>query len=1033
MAKKNKLKMSNKAFRVLHGIGIFLLVLVIAIANAVGSLGKGLLNSYVSKGTTSVVVPSDKASWDGAYYDVQYASADEAKEAAYAVAREIQDEGTVLLANNGVLPLAAGSTVRPFGYAYENPIYGQLTTGGSAKMAKDPVTPEQGLSAFTIDTAAVERMHGAEVVATIEAPGTKAAGEAGSLLGGDCKLYEYDSSIYDGLAPAEAGTTGIVFITRAGQEGQDQKHDAYEDGTPHYLALSENEKGAIAASKATCDNTIVIYVGSATMEFGELMSGEYAVDAIVYYGHCGDRGMEALSDILTGAVNPSGRTVDIWPADLTAGPTYSAIGIHTYDNLPTTSGSYTDGGEFMRTFNEYREGVYMGYRWYETADEVDPSFDYDANVVFPFGHGLSYTTFDKTLDSVVEKDGTVTVTVTVTNTGDYAGKDVIEIYTTSPYTELDEQLGIEKPARVLAAFDKTMLLEPGQSQTVELTFATEDLASYSYAHDNGNGTVGCYVLEAGDYAVSLCENSHDVIDSATVTVDETVFYDGSDNDHVRDAEKEMQADLDAEGNAIIDDGTTFQAASNHFQSMSDYMVKESELLTRSDWANTQPDVPETRSIPEAYTDRHDLYNTFDPETDPEYGNVEGSLVYAAEAPVSGADNGLTAADLRGADYDDPRWELLLDQIDWNADAENIKLNFSGDAYMTQPINSIGLPGTTDEDGANGLKVPGGPDQGYDLAKSSSTGFAPLMASTWNTELVYRMAAAFGQEALANGISGWYSPAINLHRSAFSGRVFEYYSEDPLLSGKIAAAAVSGAGDQGMYCYLKHFALNETDTGRSQLICTWADEQTMRELYLRPFEIAFREARMTVNYSGEDGTMQSRVMRAGTAVMASQTCLGTQLGHTNRALLTDLLRGEWGFEGMVISDYWTWNGDNHRDLAMRNGCDTYLNMPMSLLWSISDYDSATSRTAMRQAIHDTAYAVVNSNAMQGAVPGSTFKVSPASWQYVIWAITLVAALLIANAIRMIVKRGRDELAHPELYKRGRRAEAKLQKKLAKLGA
>lgn len=320
------------------------------------------------------------------------------------------------------------------------------------------------------------------------------------------------------------------------------------------------------------------------------------------------------------------------------------------------------------------------------------------------------------------------------------------------------------------------------------------------------------------------------------------------------------------------------------------------------------------------------------------------------------------------------------------------------------------------------------------AETSASGpFAPLMASTWNAELVYRMAAAFGQESLQHGINGWYSPAINLHRSAFSGRVFEYYSEDPLLSGKLAAAAVSGAGDQGMYCYLKHFALNETDTGRSQLICTWADEQTMRELYLRPFEIAFREARMTVNYSAEDGSMASKVMRAGNAVMASQTCLGTQLGHTNRALLTDLLRGEWGFEGMVISDYWTWNGDNHRDLAMRNGCDTYLNMPMSFLWSISDYDSATSRTAMRQAIHNTAYTVVNSNAMQGVVPGGTVRVNPASWQYVIWAITAVAALLIANAIRMIVKRGHDELAHPELYKRGKRAEAKLQKKLAKLGA
>lgn len=1025
-----KKRMSNKKYRVLHGIGIVLLALLVGVANIAGDLASGLLNSYVSTGKSSVQNPAETVDWDTDYYDVRYASADEAKEAAYAVARKIQNEGTVLLANDGVLPLDEGSTVRPFGYAYENPIYGQLTTGGSAKMAKDPVTPEQGLSAFAIDTAAVDAMHAAgEPMVTVEAEGTSAAGEAGSMLGGDCKLYEYDAAIYDDLAAADAGTTGIVFITRAGQEGQDQKFDAYEDGTPHYLALSANEKGAIAASKATCDHTVVVLVGSAVMEFGELVEGDLAVDAILYYGHCGDRGMEALSEILTGAVNPSGHTVDIWPADLTAGPTYTASGEHTYTNLSTESGSFTDGGTFNRTFNEYREGVYMGYRWYETADEVDASFDYDAEVVFPFGHGLSYTTFEKTLDSVEMSDGMVTATVTVTNTGSVAGKDVVQLYASSPYTELDQQLGIEKPSCYLVAFDKTAELAPGASETVTLSFSTDDLTSYSYAHVNGDGTVGCYVLEAGDYAISLRENSHDVIDSKDVTIADTTWYDGSDNAHVRDAEKQMQSALDDEGNALIDDSVEYQAATNHFQNMSDYMVEESELLTRSDWNATQPDVPETREISDEFTDRHDLYVTFDPETDPEYGNVEGSKVYAAEAPISDASNGLVASDLRGLDYDDPRWDELLDQIDWDADADSIKLNFSGDAYMTQAIDSIGLPGTVDEDGANGLKVPGGTDQGYDLTKSSSTGFAPLMASTWNTELVYEMAAAFGQESLQHQINGWYAPAINLHRSAFSGRVFEYYSEDPLISGKMAAAAISGAGDQGMYCYLKHFALNETDTGRSRLICTWADEQTMRELYLRAFEIAFREGRMTVRYSDGNGGLTSTVRRAGNAVMASQTCLGTQLGHTNYALLTELLRGEWGFEGMVISDYWVWSGDNHRDLALRAGCDTYLCMPMSLMWSISDYDSATSRVAMREAIHNTAYTVVNSSAMQGVAPGGTVRVSPASWQYAIWAFTGVGLALIAWRIWRMVQRGKDELEHPDWYKRSAKAEARLQKRLA----
>ena len=985
-----------------------------------GALAAGAVAA--SLGVTATPETAQAATVEAARPD-----AEAAREAAYAVAARVQDEGTVLLRNEGVLPLAAGSTVMPFGYAYLSPIYGQLSSGGSAKWSIDPVTPEQGLAAFMIDNAAADAMRAAgDPYALVEAEGTAAAGVAGSVLGGDCKIYEYDPAIYDGLAEAPEAT-GIVFLSRSGQEGQDQKHDAYEDGTPHYLAISQYERGTIAAAKRVCGSVVVVIVSSAPMEVADLTSGELAVDAIVHYGHPSERGFTRLSALLTGEVNPSGRTVDTWSADFTADPSYVCIGLHTYTNLPITSGSLTDGGDILRTFNEYQEGVYMGYRYYETAALVDPSFSYEGAVVFPFGYGLSYTTFSQTLDSVApgEKDDELVVRVTVTNTGEAAGKDVAQLYFSAPYTELDAELGIEKPACNLAAFEKTDELAPGASQTLELTFSWEDLASYSYRHENPDGTVGCYVLEAGNYVVSLRANSHDVIAEQTLTRAETLWYDGSDAAHVRRSEREAQSRMELDGTVTVNESAQFTAATNRFQASSDYMSEQSSVLTRANWAGTHPTYVAEKELAPEFAEGHDLFVAFDPETDPTFGNVDGSLVYASEEPTSGADNGLVLSDLRGAYFDDPRWDQLLDQIDWDADRESIIQDFSGAAYITSAVPSLGMPATVDMDGANGLKVQGA-DNGYDMTKSCSFGFQPLMASTWNKALLYEVGGALGKEGLAHGINGWYSPGINLHRSFFSGRVFEYYSEDPALSGLLAASVVSGAGDQGLYCYLKHFALNETDTGRSKLICTWADEQTMRELYLRPFEIAVKNARMTIRYTTDDaGTVGERTMRASTAIMASQTGVGTQLGHTNYALLTEVLRGEWGFEGMVISDYWVWSGDNHRDLALRTGCDHYLCMSVPAMWSIMDYDSPTARAAMRQALHRIGYAVVNSSAMQGMMPGSRPVTATSPWQYAIWGVDAAVALLAAGGIALMVRRTRDEHEHPERYKRGKKAQAKLE--------
>ncbi len=346
---KKRLKMANSTLRKLLIPFMAIFTVLALILNLVGSLAGPLLDTYVGAGEKYVTGGNGLA---GDYYEVKYKDNAESADAAYAVAKRVAEEGSVLLKNDGVLPLAKGSTVVPFGYAYLNPIYGQLTSGGSAKWVINPVTPEQGLSAYTINTSAVERMQAAAVEILTEAPGTKEAGAAGSMLGGDCKIYEYNASIYNALSEVP-GSTGVVFVTRSGQEGQDQKYDAYADGTPHYLALSENEKGAIRAAKAACDNVVLVLVSSAPMELGPVVDGELECDAILWIGHPGERGFATLSELLDGDVNPSGRTVDTYSRDFTKDPSYANLGLFEYSNLLTTSGAYAYAdGPYARRYTE---------------------------------------------------------------------------------------------------------------------------------------------------------------------------------------------------------------------------------------------------------------------------------------------------------------------------------------------------------------------------------------------------------------------------------------------------------------------------------------------------------------------------------------------------------------------------------------------------------------------------------------------------------------------------------------------------------
>ena len=504
-------KMSNKRFRAIMipilSVLLVLAIVVTVVANVLGST----LDQFVGRGERHVIVPEGTENWDLDYYGADGETKEEAKEHSFEVANKVVEEGVILLKNNGVLPLAKDSTVTPFGYRYVSPIYSQMASGGSAKwMVGNEITPAEALGeTSTINNAAVEKMEQAGTPeGVLEAPGTLAAAGAGSVLGGDNIMYEYPGSLYDDVKAD--GSVGLVFIGRPGQEGTDKKYDGYADGTPHSLALTANEKATIAAAKRICDKVVLVSESAAPMELAPVMSGELEVDAILWISQVGERGFSVVDDILCGDVNPSGRTVDIFATDFTKDPTYQNFGSYHYDNATVTVSSFGNvptapDGTNYRTFVEYQEGIYMGYRYYETADAVDEAFVYGeldgagavltpGAVAYPFGYGLSYTTFEQEITDFSDFGDDITLTVEVKNTGDAAGKEVVQVYYTSPYTKYDAENGIEKSATVLAAFAKTEEIPAGGSASVTLTFAKEDMASYSYAHQNKDGTRGCYIL-----------------------------------------------------------------------------------------------------------------------------------------------------------------------------------------------------------------------------------------------------------------------------------------------------------------------------------------------------------------------------------------------------------------------------------------------------------------------------------------------------------------------------------------------------------
>ena len=810
---------------------------------------------------------------------------DDATTASKDITTRIEEEGIVLLENkDNTLPLNVekNAKVNVFGQSSTAIVYGGAGSGASDET--DNVTLQEGLKQAGFDV-------NEDLTKFYEDHKTKKKGQnVFNLKGGDYNINEPAISEYSDKLISDAkkfSDTAVVVFSRNGGEGGDLPMDMASytggDAGKHYLELQSCEQEMLSMVEKNFEHVIVLINSSNAMELGFLEDKN--VDAALWVGGPGSTGCVAVGEVLSGAINPSGRLVDTYAYDLTTAPAYYNAGDFTYTS---------NGEDTSEHYVEYAEGIYVGYRYYETryVDNATGKCDEDAYgkvVQYPFGYGLSYTSFEQKITHHEVKDGKINIEIEVKNTGKVAGKDVAQVYVTAPYTNG----GIEKSFVELEGFAKTGMLEPGKSEKVTVSFDVEDMAAYDYVEQ------GCYVLEKGTYEIKLMNNAHDVLDSFTYDVEDTIVYD---ENHARSTDQ--------------------TAAVNTF----DFAAGDMTYVSRSDWEGTLPTARvEKKEATAEILDQLNLDNINKLYVNP---SNEGDKI------TTGADNGLTLSDMAGVPYDDEKWDKLLDEL--SVDEMAKLMGYGG--FSTVEIASIDKVATIDIDGPAGLNALTSDISGVQFPSEA------VIGSTYNVELVDEMGQTYAQEANAHGVVGLYAPGVNIHRTPFSGRNFEYYSEDPVLNGKLGAAMTRGCNSMGVYCYPKHFALNDQETNRSG-VCVWSNEQAMREIYLKAFEIVVKEG----NNHG---------------LMSSYNRIGTVWSGGCEALLTDVLRGEWGFEGAVATDYANAKLLN-ADQALMAGGDLMLSTTGATL-SDKVTGSTEGQQKLRQASKNVLYMVVNSRAYTNPV-------------------------------------------------------------------
>lgn len=890
------------------------------------------------------------------------------KAEAFANAQEVNlklaEEGFVLLKNeNAALPMNKGARISVFSKNSVNLSYGGSGSGGFDTSNNKNLYESLNDAGF-VTNPTLKRFYESSQSGPVRTANSSDLdnGDNQKIATAETPQSKYTDAVRNSYA--DYSDAALVVITRIGGEGFDlPRYQGDSEGAvspdSHYLELDQNEIDLLTAvTDGTFKRVVVVFNTPSSFEATFLKDSVYAafadkIDAAVWIGFTGSNGITALGEILNGDVNPSGRLVDTWAADFTKNPSFVNFGTGC---LPDTTDKY-DGGMYYSV--DYEEGIYVGYRYYETRGETDGEDWYNANVVYPFGYGLSYTTFDWTVGdasaSEIELGTTITVPVTVKNTGSVAGKEVVQLYASAPYT----LGGIEKAHKVLVGFAKTKLLQPGESETVTVSFDPYSAASYDYRDANSNGFSG-YELEAGEYTLYVSRNAHE-------------------------SEKAIALNLAADVQ-IGTDPTTDSEVVNRYTDSEDFLDSDWQLdtmLSRADWEGTWP-TPQTaqqhagtdRLYEEIRSEEHNNPTDFDSEEYPWFG----------EEPTLTLRDLLPSAEAEGYEpvvsYDDERWEELM----MGCDEEEMIALINNGAYHTLAMESVGLPATIHGDGPSGFTCFMSKEQVNGTCQYVSE---PVMASTWNINLMNELGEAIGEEgtigdkATGQPYSSIYAPGVNIHRSPFGGRCSEYFSEDPFISGMMGAAEVQGIQSRGVLPTVKHFVANEQETHRSiGGDLSWLSEQTLREIYLKPFEY-------TVKLGETRG------------IMTSFNRIGTRWTGGDYRLLTEILRNEWGFNGLVICDFNTIPQYMIPRMMFYAGGSLDLATQQSAMWMDCDTSDAGDAIVLMRAVKDVMYALVNSNAMNAEVIGY----NPPIWQeYLHWinigAFTLVGVWLVLAIVRTV---------------------------------
>lgn len=890
------------------------------------------------------------------------------KAEAFANAQEVNlklaEEGFVLLKNeNAALPMNKGARISVFSKNSVNLSYGGSGSGGFDTSNNKNLYESLNDAGF-VTNPTLKRFYESSQSGPVRTANSSDLdnGDNQKIATAETLQSKYTDAVKNSYA--DYSDAALVVITRIGGEGFDlPRYQGDSEGAvspdSHYLELDQNEIDLLTAvTDGTFKRVVVVFNTPSSFEATFLKDSAYAafedkIDAAVWIGFTGSNGITALGEILNGDVNPSGRLVDTWAADFTKNPSFVNFGTGC---LPDTTDKY-DGGMYYSV--DYEEGIYVGYRYYETRGETDGEDWYNANVVYPFGYGLSYTTFDWTVGdasaSEIELGTTITVPVTVKNTGSVAGKDVVQLYASAPYT----LGGIEKAHKVLVGFAKTKLLQPGESETVTVSFDPYSAASYDYRDANSNGFSG-YELEAGEYTLYVSRNAHE-------------------------SEKAIALNLAADVQ-IGTDPTTDSEVVNRYTDSENFLDSDWQLdtmLSRADWEGTWP-TPQTaqqhagtdRLYEEIRSEEHNNPTDFDSEEYPWFG----------EEPTLTLRDLLPSAEAEGYEpvvsYDDERWEELM----MGCDEEEMIALINNGAYHTLAMESVGLPATIHGDGPSGFTCFMSKEQVNGTCQYVSE---PVMASTWNINLMNELGEAIGEEgtigdkATGQPYSSIYAPGVNIHRSPFGGRCSEYFSEDPFISGMMGAAEVQGIQSRGVLPTVKHFVANEQETHRSiGGDLSWLSEQALREIYLKPFEY-------TVKLGETRG------------IMTSFNRIGTRWTGGDYRLLTEILRNEWGFNGLVICDFNTIPQYMIPRMMFYAGGSLDLATQQSAMWTDCDTSDAGDAIVLMRAVKDVMYALVNSNAMNAEVIGY----NPPIWQeYLHWinigAFTLVGVWLVLAIVRTV---------------------------------